>query len=174
VRARDGSGQVQEDVVTVDVLPPLAEAEELNGKAGSGELGLLSAPAPFGHPSGQLGGELEADLDTDEIVVGPGASATLALRLTNHTAGELRAEVQLLSPLETWPLTGPWVQGVHLAPGQQLRAEVAVRGPRQGWLVSWALFKVTYFGRLWYSPAVSLRLGHNPREAKSAAAGHRD
>jgi alpha-mannosidase len=172
VRASDGSGQVQEDVVTVDVLPPLAEAEELNGKAVAGEPGLLSPPAPFGHPSGQMGAELEADLETDEIVVGPGASASLGLRLTNRTAGELRADVQLLSPVETWPLTGPWVQGVHLAPGQQVRVETEVRGPRQGHLESWALFKVTYFGRLWYSPAVSLRLGHNPSEAQSVAAAH--
>jgi hypothetical protein len=172
VRASDGNGQVQEDVVTVDVLPPLAEAGELNGKQGAGKFGLLSPPAPFGHPSGQMGAELEADLETDEIVVGPGASATVALRLTNRTAGELRAEVQLLSPIETWPLTGPWLQGVHLAPGQKLRVTAEVRGPRQGGLESWALFKVTYFGRLWYSPAISLRLGHRPA-AKAAAADHR-
>jgi hypothetical protein len=37
-----------------------------------------------------------------------------------------------------------------------------VRSPEQGWLDSWALFKVTYFGRLWYSPAVALRLGTRP------------
>ena len=110
-------------------------------------------PAPFGHPAGQVGAELEAELETDEIVVAPGATATIALRLSNCTAGELRAEVQLLSPVETWPLTGSWLQGVHLAPGEQSRVEVAVRGPSQGGLVSWALFKVTYFGRIWYSPA---------------------
>jgi hypothetical protein len=119
-----------------------------------------------------MAAELEADLETDEIVVAPGAGATLGLRLTNCTAGELRAEVQLLSPVETWPLTGPWVQGVQLAPGEQSRVEVAVRGPSQGGLVSWALFKVTYFGRVWYSPAVSLRLG-NQRETSPVVAGHR-
>jgi len=173
VRARDGSGQVQEDVVTVDVLASLREAGGLNGKASAGTLALLSAPAPFGHPAGQLAAELEADLDNDEILVDRGASATLGLRLTNCTAGELRAEVQLLSPVETWPLTGPWVQGVQLAPGQQSRVEVAVRGPSQGGLVTWALFKVTYFGRVWYSPAVSLHLGHIQHDASSVVAEHR-
>jgi hypothetical protein len=172
VRASDGNGQVQEDVVTVDVLATLAEAGELNGREGPGNFELMSLPAPFAHPSGQMGAELEADLETDEIAVGPGASANLALRLTNCTAGELRAEVQLLSPVETWPLTGPWVQGVHLAPGQQVRVTAQVRGPRQGGLESWALFKVTYFGRLWYSPAVSLRLGQNQREVKAVVADH--
>ncbi|HUC15358.1 MAG TPA: hypothetical protein VMS00_12970 [Acidimicrobiales bacterium] len=172
VRASDGNGQVQEDVVTVDVLATFAEAGELDGKQVAGQSGLMSLPAPFGHPSGQLGAELEADLETDEIVVAPGASATLALRLTNCTSGELRAEVQLLSPVETWPLTNPWVQGVHLAPGQAVRVTAHVRGPRQGGLESWALFKVTYFGRLWYSPAFSLRLGQSRREAKAVAADH--
>jgi len=173
VRASDGSGQVQEDVVTVDVLAALAEGDGINGKLDAGQPGLMSPPAPFGHPSGQMAAELEADLETDELVVGPGASAVLALRLTNCTAGELRAEVQLLSPVETWPLSGPWVQGVQLAPGGQSRAEVTVRGPSQGELVSWALFKVTYFGRVWYSPAVSLRLGSYQREASSLVAEHR-
>ncbi len=173
VRASDGNGQVQEDVVTVDVYPPLAEAGGVDDRQGHGNFELMSLPAPFEHPSGQMASELEADLETDEIVVGPGESATLALRLTNCTAGELRAEVQLLSPVETWPLTGPWVQGAVLAPGQQLRVTAQVRGPQQGGLESWALFKVTYFGRLWYSPAVSLRLGRNRRETKAVAADHR-
>ena len=173
VRASDGNGQVQEDVVTVDVLGALAEAGELNSDQGADNSRLMFLPAPFGHPAGQVGAELEADLETDEIVVAPGATATIALRLTNCTAGELRAEVQLLSPVETWPLTGSWVQGVHLAPGEQSRVEVAVRGPSQGGLVSWALFKVTYFGRIWYSPAVSLRLGDNQRETSSVVSEHR-
>ncbi len=173
VRASDSSGQVQEDVVTVDVLGALAEAGELNSDQGAGNSRLMFLPAPFEHPAGQVGAELEAELETDEIVVAPGASATIGLRLTNCTAGELRAEVQLLSPFETWPLTGSWAQGVHLAPGGRSRVEVPVRGPRQGGLVSWALFKVTYFGRVWYSPAVSLRLGDNQRQASSLVAGHR-
>jgi len=173
VRASDGNGQVQEDVVTVDVLGALAEAGELNGEQGAGNSRLMFLPAPFGHPAGQVGAELEAELETDEIVVAPGATATIALRLSNCTAGELRAEVQLLSPVETWPLTGSWLQGVHLAPGEQSRLEVAVRGPSQGGLVSWALFKVTYFGRIWYSPAVSLRLGDNRRETSSVVSEHR-
>jgi alpha-mannosidase len=173
VRASDGSGQVQEDVVTVDVLGALEEAGELNGNRGAGNSRLMFLPAPFGHPASQVGAELEADLETDEIVIAPGATATIALRLTNCTAGELRAEVQLLSPVETWPLTGSWVKGVHLAPREQSRVEVAVRGPNQGGLVSWALFKVTYFGRIWYSPAVSLRLGDNRRETSSVVSEHR-
>ncbi len=87
MRASDGSGQVQEDVVTVDVLPPLAEAKELNGKAGAGEFGLLSPPAPFGHPSGQPGAELEADLETDEIVVGPGERGSCPSPDQSHRRG---------------------------------------------------------------------------------------
>jgi hypothetical protein len=152
----DGDGQVQEDVVTVDVLPPLAELPAL-------------PVATFGHPSGQTAAELEATVDAQELVVRPGAAATLGLRLANRTAGELRAEVQLLSPVETWPWIGPWAQGVTLGPGEERRVEVAVRSPGKGWLASWALFKVTYFGRLWYSPSVLLALGQDPNEVEPSS-----
>ena len=170
-RVLDASGQAQEDVVTVDVLPPLAEAisghnhagphqpTKAEPQAGAAQDRLLAGPVPFGHPSGQLPAELEATLDVDQLTVPAGATATLGLRLANRTAGELRGEVQLVSPVETWPCTDRWAQGFTLAPGQEDRVEVAVRGPVSGWLSSWALFKVTYFGRLWYSPAVPLRLG---------------
>jgi len=151
-RVVDGHGQAQEDVVTVDVLPALAED--------------LGGPVPFGHPSGQFAAELEASVDAKDLVVGPGEVTTLGLLLDNRTAGELRGEVQLVSPIETWPWVGPWAQGVTLGPGEHRRVEVVVRGPRDGWLTSWALFKVTYFGRLWYSPSVSLALGQLSNEAK--------
>jgi alpha-mannosidase len=177
VRVVDGHGQVQEDVVTVDLLPPLAEADPLNGRHHSGPgadgylepVSVLVPPAPFGHPSGQLPAELEATLDVAELTVSPGGSATLGIRLANRTSGELRGEVQLLSPLETWPFVGPWVQGVTLAPGEGRRVEVTVRGPADGWLSSWALFKVTYFGRLFYSPTVLLRLGQSPSATEPAS-----
>jgi hypothetical protein len=113
-----------------------------------------------------MAAELEATVDAQELVVRPGSEATLGLRLANRTSGELRAEVQLLSPVETWRWIGPWVQGVTLGPGEERRVEVAVRGPGHGGLASWALFKVTYFGRLWYSPSVLLVLGQGPSEAE--------
>jgi hypothetical protein len=161
VRLAGHAGQAQEDVLTVDVLPALAEAgaAHVGGHPPWGPGGLLAKPSPFVHPAGQVEAELEVVLETLDLAVAPGGTGTLGLVLTNRTLGELRGELQLLSPLETWPYVGPWAQGFCLAPGQRSRAEASVRGPEQGWLASWALFKVTYFGRLWYSPTVALRLG---------------
>ncbi len=170
LRASDDSGQVQEDVLTVDVLPPLAAAVP---PAGGGLLdgGPLGAPTPFGHPQGQLPAELEASLTAGSLVVPAGTTASLGLLLANRTAGELRGEAQLVSPVETWPLTGPWDQGFALPPKGSCQLEVVVRAPARGWLSSWALFKVMYFGRMWYSPAVALHLGTAPAGLQLAASG---
>jgi hypothetical protein len=106
--------------------------------------------------------ELEAALETVELATAPSAAASLGLVLANRTLGELRGELQLVSPIETWPYLSPRAQAFSLRPGERRRIEVSVRGPGQGWLASWALFKVTYFGRIWYSPTVALRLGAEP------------
>ena len=164
VRVNGPADQSQEDVLTVDVLPALAEAETGLAKAGhpGGPEGLLAKAAPLTHPGGQVDAELEVALDTLDVAVGLGGTATIGLALTNRTAAQIRGELQLLSPVETWPYVAPWAQGFALGPGQRSRAEATVRGPGHGWLSSWALFKVTYFGRLWYSPTVALRLGRQP------------
>ncbi len=156
VRIVDAYQQVQEDVVTVDVLPKLEEAGSVDGQAA---VGPIAGALAFGHPSGQLPAELEASLEEAELKVGPGERASLRLRLRNRTPGELRGEAQLISPVETWPLIATWDQGFALGPGEERLLEAAVEGPGEGWVESWALWKVTYFGRLWYSPAASLRLG---------------
>jgi hypothetical protein len=164
VRVNGPADQSQEDVLTVDVLPALAEAETGLAKGGhpGGPEGLLAKAAPLTHPGGQVEAELEVALDTLDVAVGAGGTATIGLVLTNRTAAEIRGELQLLSPVETWPYVGPWAQGFALGPGQRSRAEATVRGPGHGWLSSWALVKVTYFGRLWYSPSIALRLGRQP------------
>ena len=123
--------------------------------------GLLARPHPFSHP-GQALAELEAALETVELALAPSAEASLGLVLANRTLGELRGELQLVSPIETWPYLHPRTQAFSLRPGERRRIEVSVRGPGQDWLASWALFKVTYFGRIWYSPTMALRLGAEP------------
>jgi hypothetical protein len=174
VRLAGPPGQGQEDVLSVDVLPALAEAAQAEA-AQTGDrppwdaAGLLVKPAPFNHPAGQVEAELEVALGTLDLAVAPGGKATIGLVLTNRTLGELRGELQLLSPVETWPYVGPWAQAFTLGPGQRSRVEASVHSPEQGWLASWALWKVTYFGRLWYSPAVALRLGTEPAAPGQAA-----
>ena len=54
----------------------------------AGEGGDLT-PA-FDHPSTQIGGELEAKLSKDGLVLAPGSSGQLDLVLGNRTSSELR------------------------------------------------------------------------------------
>ena len=161
VRVNGPALQGQEDVLTVDVVPALAEAGTAGARSGpaSAADALLAKAAPLGHPGGQVEAELELALETLDVAVAPGERATIGIVMTNRTAAQIRGELQLLSPVETWPYVSPWAQGFALGPGQRSRAEAWVHGPESGWLSSWALFKVTYFGRLWYSAAVALRLG---------------
>jgi len=164
-RVSDGAGQVQQDVLTVDVLPALAEGHK---EAGAGPLSL---PAPFGHPGGQWAQEVELSAGPAELTVVPGGTARAWLRLTNRTMGEIQGEAQFLSPVETWPLAQPWEQGFSLAAGETLTLEATVGAPEAGWLESWAIWKVTYFGRIWYSPAVALKLGPRALPRERAAQG---
>jgi alpha-mannosidase len=167
-RVVDNAGQVQEDVATVDVVGDLAEATTATNEPGAARLAVgavaggpssMASPVPFRHPSGQVLAELEASVDSLAIEVPTGSRATLALQLANRTGGEIRGGAQLLCPVETWPLVEPWDQGFVIGPGEELSLEGTVEAPGEGWLRSWVLWKVTYFGRLWYSPAVELRLG---------------
>ena len=165
VRVSGPADQSQEDILTVDVLPALAEAE--TGLARGGRLGgaaaHLAKAAPLNHPGGQFEAELEVALDTLDVAVGPGGTATIGLVLTNRTAAEESGASSNSCPQSKHGLT--WAhghEGVALGPGQRTGVEAGVRGPGHGWLSSWALFKVTYFGRLWCSPTVALRLGRPP------------
>ncbi len=162
-RVVDGAGQLQEDVVTVDVLPHLAEAASATHP-------LLASPPPFSHPSGELANEVEASLATTRLSLRPGDQGELALVLANNTQGDIRGEVQLLSPVETWPWTGPASQAFAVGPHAATTVTATVQAPPDEQLTSWALFKVTYYGRLWYSPAIALHLG-GPGGAEAGGAG---
>ncbi len=109
VRVNGPRYQSQEDVLTVDVLPALAEAASglARGEALEGPTGLLAKPAALTHPGGQVEAELEVALETLEVAVAAGATAAITVALTNRTASEIRGELQLLSPVETWPYVGP-------------------------------------------------------------------
>jgi alpha-mannosidase len=152
-RVTDAAGQVQEDVATVDLLP----VDSLGPYRGEGEGGPM-APA-FDHPSAQISSELEPRLSKEGLALAPGASGSIELLLANRTSSEIRGEAQLVSPLETWPYTGPWAQGFAVPAGGQSEVPFSVTVPADaGPLSSWLLVKVMYFGRLWYSQAVALEI----------------
>jgi len=146
----DLSGQRQEDVVTVEVL---------------GALGLATGHGPTTPPlrwedvPGQSAAAIEAALVSERIRLRPGERLPLRLTLRNHARSPVRGEAQLLSPLETWPMAGPWSQGfsVPASGTSSVTFDVEVP-PCSGPLSSWLLVKLMYFGHLWYSPAVELEV----------------
>ncbi len=108
-----------------------------------------------------LADEVAVTVLTPAVQLGPGESGELAVRVTSRLASQLRGEMQLVSPVGTWPATTPWTQPVTVEPGGEatLRFAVSVPGTAvPGW-ESWLLVKLMYFGRVRYSEAVPLTVG---------------
>jgi hypothetical protein len=151
-RITDDLGQTPEDaaLVTVgepaappldlplDELLPLLEADE---QAAAAEIGLRLLPAT--------------------VTTGAGRAGELSVQLTNRTAAPIRGECQLISPLGTWPLLGPWTRGFAARPGELVTLCYPVRLPASARPGShwWALAKAMYFGRIVYSEAARIEVG---------------
>jgi alpha-mannosidase len=148
-RITDRLGQVLEDTALVTV-----------GEAGGPDASLEPEELFFRLQSDvmALAGEADLELLTPELRLTPGAAGELAVRVTSHLGSQLRGEVQLVSPVGTWPTTGPWTQAVEAEPGGEATVRFSVAIPptaEPGW-ESWLLVKLMYFGRVRYSPAARL------------------
>jgi len=105
-----------------------------------------------------LAGEAELEVLTPAVRLAPGETGELAVRVASRLASALRGEAQLVSPVGTWPGTGPWTQPVAVEPGGAATVRFTVTVPattEAGW-ESWLLVKLMYFGRVRYSAAVPL------------------
>ena len=148
-RITDRLGQVLEDTALVTV-----------GEAGGPDASLEPEELFFRLQSDvmALAGEADLELLTPELRLAPGAAGQLTVRVASHLGSQLRGEVQLVSPVGTWPTTGPWTQAVEAGPGGEATASFTVTVPptaEPGW-ESWLLVKLMYFGRVRYSPAARL------------------
>jgi hypothetical protein len=150
-RIGDDLGQVLEDATLITVgeppsppldlpladLIPLIEADQ---QAAAAEVGVRLLPAG--------------------LTVGAGRRGEFIVEVTNRTGAPVRGECQLVSPVGTWPVLGPWTQGFAAAAGEAITLcypvhAAAVRAGSQ-W---WALAKVMYFGRVTYSEPASIEVG---------------
>ncbi len=148
-RISDGLGQVLEDTLLVTV-----------GEAGPPDASLEPEELFFRMQSDvqALAGEAAIDVLTPQLRLAPGESGELTVKVASHLGSQLRGEVQLVSPVGTWQATAPWTQSVEVAPGGETTVSFGVTVPataEPGW-ESWLLVKLMYFGRVRYSPAVSL------------------
>ncbi|MFF1954642.1 NEW3 domain-containing protein, partial [Kitasatospora herbaricolor] len=100
---------------------------------------------------------LSVDSLTTAVRVAPGGRAELGVVLTNRTRGEIRGELQVVSPWGTWDAIHEPVRGFTLLPGatRTVRFEVAPP-PDAEPARAWALTKVMWFGRCQYAPTVEL------------------
>jgi hypothetical protein len=134
-RIRDDLGQLLED--TTEVVVGAVPAEE----------NLVAV---------QLGG--------DVLEIAPGGRVQLPVSLTNLTQSEVHGEVTVISPYGTWDdhvHIGPRAQAFTIpADARTAVSIVAMAAPtaRVGahW---WTLVRVTCHGRLYYSPAIAVRIG---------------
>ena len=109
-RITDRRGQVLEDTALVTV-----------GEAGGPDHSLEPEELFFRLQSDvmALAGEADLELLTPELRLAPGAAGELTVRVASHLRSQLRGEVQLVSPVGTWPMTGPWTQAVEAGPGRR-------------------------------------------------------
>jgi hypothetical protein len=105
------------------------------------------------------GGELQVTLLDDGVSVASGGRTSLRVSIRNQAASEIRGEAQILSPLETWPSIMPWTQGFAVDPGGEKIVAFDV-APPPGVVAGtyWALVKIMYFGRRYYSESVPVAI----------------
>ncbi|HEY3427828.1 MAG TPA: NEW3 domain-containing protein, partial [Acidimicrobiia bacterium] len=131
VQIEDGTGQIHEDVATIDF-----------------------------QSSADQGGELEIELITKGIRLAGGEKSRIDLRVRNRAASAIRGEAQLLSPFDIWSVMAPWTQGFEVAGGSEIELGFSVDIPRHCSPGSyWSLVKIMYFGRIFYTEALSVEIG---------------
>jgi hypothetical protein len=109
---------------------------------------------------------LDVQLEPSAVELAPGETVTLTVRLSSHARSAVHGEVQLLSPHGTWGGSPsdldiqPWTRAFAVEPGVDGEVRFAVHAPvgaRPG-MHAWALAKVMYHGRVYYTATVGLRV----------------
>jgi hypothetical protein len=111
-----------------------------------------AAPPVTGRETG-----LVVDVTDREVVVSPGARATIAVTLTNLTRDEVRGEAQLVSPWGTWDVIPQSLTAFGLPARARTIVDFPVVVPPDAEPGhAWAMVKVMWFGRCQYAPTIRL------------------
>ncbi len=150
-RIEDEDGQSFEDATLITIaeppLPPLdapldilAARHRADQRATAAELALTVEPA--------------------RLRLAPGERGEFVVRITNQTAGSLRGEAQLISPFGMWEAAQTWTRAFAAPPGYTttLRFPVRPLATARPGVHRWVLAKVSYFGRVRYSPAAGVEI----------------
>ncbi|MEU7094046.1 NEW3 domain-containing protein [Kitasatospora aureofaciens] len=144
-------GQQIEDVVTIAV-GDLPELLPVPGDTPEDWTAAQGTKAVTARDTG-----LSVDVTAESLHLAPGGRTSLGLTLTNRTRGEIRGELQLVSPWGTWEAVADPVRGFTVPAGASVTVDFAVAAPESmdpG--AYWALAKVMWFGRCQYAPTVAL------------------
>ncbi|MFI2609439.1 NEW3 domain-containing protein [Kitasatospora sp. NPDC018619] len=144
-------GQQIEDVVTIAVgdLPDLLPVP---GDTPEDWTIAQGTQATAGRDTG-----LDVSVSHETLRLAPGGRAVLGLTLASRTRGEIRGELQLVSPWGTWEAVAEPVRGFTVPAGATTTVDFAVAVPEATDPGSfWALVKVMWFGRCQYTPTVAL------------------
>ena len=144
-------GQQIEDVVTIAV-GDLPELLPIPGDTPEDWTAAQGTKAVTARDTG-----LSVDVTAESLHLAPGGRTSLGLILTNRTRGEIRGELQLVSPWGTWEAVADPVRGFTVPAGASVTVDFAVAAPESmdpG--AYWALAKVMWFGRCQYAPTVAL------------------
>jgi hypothetical protein len=99
------------------------------------------------------------EVDRTTVVVAPGGTETVRVRLHNRTRSDIRAEVQLASPYGSWDWVKDGVRGIEVPADGTSEVAVDVAPPADtppGH--SWLMAKVMWFGRAQYAETVRLEV----------------
>ena len=156
----DEGGQTHEDTVTVEFRPdgldspPETGGLRVDAATGKAVIGTSEPTIP------ELRGDLEVELRGGDLQLDPGERGEIVAQLRNLTRDEVRGELQVISPYDTWEMITPWTTGFALDGGEEMTLAVTVSPPHDARPAEyWALVKVMYFGRLHYTEAVRVRIG---------------
>jgi alpha-mannosidase len=104
-------------------------------------------------------GGLDVAFAAEAVTVAAGDRTTVPVRLTNTAQGEISGELQAVSPYGTWDLVHPQTQGFSVPPGATVEVGIELAPPRHAapgtW---WLLAKIGWYGRVAYSPAISIKV----------------
>ncbi|MGH3747860.1 MAG: hypothetical protein ACRDT8_10725, partial [Micromonosporaceae bacterium] len=158
MRLRAGADLV-EDVVTL--LVPGGAADEILPPPPGTEIDTgLQTKGTAADVSRQLGLEVIAPKQ-QQLVVAPGASARYTLRLRSQASDRIDGEAMPVSPWGAWGLVGPYAKGFSVAPNSETELSFDVTAPIDAppghW---WLMVKLMWYGRVQYTPAVSLVVEH--------------
>jgi uncharacterized membrane protein len=145
------AGQSVEDVATIAV-GDLPQVLPVAGEVPEDWAAAQGSKAATGRDTG-----LSVDVVSSSLRLVPGGRAELGVVLANRTRGEIRGELQLVSPWGTWGAIADPVRGFSLPAGAERTITCEVAVPRDAEAGAyWALAKVMWFGRCQYAPTVEL------------------